>query len=105
MQIDYHLFFDKSGKPISRDEWADLTTTEYKTIKREEVGNLSVSTIWLGMNFALFGPPLIFETMVFADGHEIVYQDRYTTMEDALTGHKEALKWAKLASKHYESKT
>ena len=57
-----------------------------------------VSTVWLGLDHAFGrGPPLIFESMVFASatqGSEALDQDRYSTEAEAREGH-EALvaKW------------
>lgn len=61
-----------------------------------------VSTVWLGLDHgAGCGPPLIFETMVFApsrDGElrESLDCDRYATAAEAKAGHAEMVaKWSK----------
>lgn len=89
-------YYDRQGNPISMRDWTRLSTWDarengyaYKVVARDEIGTYLVSTIWLGLNHAFMpGPPLIFETMVFADedwsGAE---QLRYSTEEEARAGH------------------
>jgi hypothetical protein len=57
-----------------------------------------VSTVFIGINhrFSGEGPPLVFETMIFEgplDGH----QWRYSSWDDAETGHKAAVRKAREA--------
>jgi len=49
-----------------------------------------VSTIFLGIDyrFGLGGPPLVFETMVFDAANHALDQVRYSSWDDAVTGHK-----------------
>ncbi len=75
-------------------EWArDLADTKGRILKQEYLWNgLWVSTVWLGLDHSFgFGPPLIFETMVFDrlnDGSSAdLDMDRYSTLEDAELGH------------------
>jgi hypothetical protein len=48
-----------------------------------------VSTVWLGIDHAREGRPLIFETMVFPDEDNYSELDvaRYSTRAEALAGH------------------
>ena len=80
---------------IYRDvlEWArDFENLKIKRVAATTLldGRL-VSTVWLGLNHqvALNGPPLIFETMVFADESRLVeeYCFRYSSESAALEGH------------------
>jgi hypothetical protein len=64
-----------------------------------------ISTVFLGIDHGWRGPPILFETMVFekaahehewADGdkseiHEDLEQHRYSSYDDAMTGHKAAV--------------
>lgn len=61
-------------------------------IKRTVVGDILVSTIFLyGIDYGSSeGPSLFYETMVFQNGEEI-FQRRYTTLQDAITGHTETV--------------
>lgn len=83
-------YFDKQGRPISRDEWAKrFANFDWKRVARTELfgGSVMVSTVWIGLNHQFGdGPPLIFETMVFGgplDGHDM----RYSTEGQAIVGH------------------
>lgn len=80
-------YYNRSGAPISRDEWIALYTDENKRVAHDTIGNVNVSTVWLGLNHAWGGgAPLIFETMVFGgvlDGD----CERYGSEAEALAGH------------------
>lgn len=60
------------------------------------VGNIRVSTVFLGIdhNFSKHGPPVLWETMTFG-GSNNGYQNRYSNIEDALSGHELAVSMAK----------
>lgn len=89
------LYFDKTGKPLEVQEWAELFEREdYKRIGHDVIDPFEVSTIWVGLRLGITAlplgvdepPPLIFETAVFdSEGvHSIV---RYATEEQARAGH------------------
>lgn len=68
-------YFNRDGEPITLWQSAVLgEDDDYKSIAsdRLDANNVWVSTVWLGLNhnFALVGPPLIFETMVFVRSTE-----------------------------------
>jgi hypothetical protein len=77
-------------------EWTkDAENREYKVVKQETLPNgYWVSTVWLGLNHNFGeGPPLIFETMVTDPaGKWEDYQERYSTEEEAMKGHKRAIR-------------
>jgi hypothetical protein len=52
-----------------------------------------VSTVFLGLDHGHGGgPPVLWETMIFAHGQEFDQdQDRYTSHEDAVRGHHETV--------------
>jgi hypothetical protein len=56
-------------------------------------GGGRVSTVFLGvdMNHGHYGPPLLFETMVFNDDDWRGFQRRYATIAEARAGHQEVL--------------
>lgn len=95
----YYLNDDKTYFPCTIEEWAeqleDLHINDKKHIAEDRLNGLYVSTIWLGMDHGLLfdsdlnAYPLVFETMVFVDGHwgELDMQ-RYSTYNDAIEGHK-----------------
>jgi hypothetical protein len=50
------------------------------------IGEVRVSTVFLGIDHAWEGPPLLFETMVFG-GPLDEEMERYSTWEEAERGH------------------
>ena len=96
MNLDGPMYYDREGKPMDGVlRWAKLLEDPaYKRVAETTVGPYWVSTVWLGLDhsFLGYGPPLIFETMVFhsADGSMLgddEYMERYSTEEQALAGH------------------
>jgi hypothetical protein len=58
-----------------------------KTIGRDEFGDATVSTVFLGMDHSFGGgTPVLFETMIFGGEHD-QYQERYCTWDEAEKGH------------------
>lgn len=86
-------------------EWARWFHDADRQVARDIIGNLRVSTVFLGLdhNFSLNGPPVLFETMIFPvdakgeyiRGEALDYMERYTTWELALEGHRRAVAYAK----------
>lgn len=55
---------------------------------------MKVSTVFLGLDHNLYGPPHLFETMIFGGEHD-GYQERYSTWAEAETGHARTVEIAK----------
>jgi hypothetical protein len=90
--------YDRDGRPISFETWIELDKEENKRVAFDQIEpDVWVSTVWLGLNhqFDPVGPPIIFETMVFGGEHD-QDQERYSTEEDALEGHR---RWVELVSR------
>ena len=93
---------DNNNKPIpaSITEAADWLEegSDRRTVKRDEIGDILVSTVFLGLDHSWTpgGKPVLWETMIFGGEHD-QYQERYTSHEDALEGHEKALE---LVNKH-----
>jgi len=93
-------YYDMYGNPVGMERWSQLLTQpkhvaeDYVTLGGQR---FHVSTVWLGLdhNFMPGGPPIIFETMIFADdgSFEDLYCVRYSTREQALAGHRRAIRW------------
>ena len=69
-----------------------------KRVMFDQVGNVIVSTVFLGLNHSMMPgtDPILFEGMIFGgefDGE----QDRYYTYDDAIRGHECAVKLVKLS--------
>ena len=86
---------DNNNKPIPKPvleaaQWLE-DNDHRRTVKRDEIGDILVSTVFLGLDHAWDSDtPVLWETMIFGGEHN-QYQDRYTSYEDALEGHKKAL--------------
>jgi hypothetical protein len=89
--------YDRQGNPISMEEWSTLLNDpKYQIVAQTTGSGRFVSTVWLGLDHAHGGgPPLIFETIVFAidehgdvDYHELD-AERYSTEEAAKKGHEQ----------------
>jgi hypothetical protein len=60
---------------------------EDKTVGRDQFGDVSVSTVFLGMDHSFSGgTPVLFETMIFGGEYD-QYQERYCTWDEAESGH------------------
>jgi hypothetical protein len=70
-------------------EWAKWFEQADRSVAKDDVNGVSVSTVFLGLDHA-FGEsqPMLFETMVFG-GDLDQEQARYSTWDEAETGHKE----------------
>ena len=74
--------------------WAQQFEKQDRQVARTTKGDVDVSTVFLGINHQFGdGPPLLFETMVFG-GELDGKQDRYSTWEQAESGHAEMCKRA-----------
>lgn len=114
MDLDSGFYSDRQGRQIEMTDWARKHEDyDYRTVAQHWVRGWKVLTVWLGIdhNFTRQGPPVIFETMIFApkdvtigredweaDGDALgtvtdldQYQDRYATEEAAQAGHDRAL--------------
>lgn len=82
-------YYDRDGSQLPHD-WtksaADGSNTDNR-VARTTIGDITVSTVWLGLDHAHGdGPPLIFETMIFGGDHDQLCI-RYQTEEHAMRGH------------------
>lgn len=91
---DAGIYYDRDGQAITLERYAELFGNDgdddYKRVAQDDVGELWVSTVWLGIDHAFGdGPPIIFETMIFRDGDfgRDLAMWRYTTETAALAGH------------------
>jgi hypothetical protein len=90
-------YFDRQGNPMTLMEWAkryekgqDAIRDEKRVAETTLANGRWVSTVWLGLNHQYgYGPPLIFETMVFKSKGELDDMDceRYSTEAEAIAGH------------------
>ena len=90
-----NFILDLHGEPVPEPDilvWAEWYETANRRVAEDVIGQYRVSTVFLGINhnFQSDGLPVLWETMVFCDDKRFNdYQRRYTSREDAITGHAE----------------
>lgn len=91
---------DENGNPKVCNEllvWAEWFENANRTIKKTKIGEVEVSTVFLGIDHSFGGDiPILYETMIFGGKYD-GEQRRYVTKEEALLGHDELIKLAKEA--------
>ena len=86
---------DNNNEPVAKPvleaaQWLE-DNDHRRIVKRDEIGDILVSTVFLGLDHAWdSGTPVLWETMIFG-GEQDQYQERYTSHKDALEGHEKAL--------------
>ena len=90
---------DNNNKPVAKpvleaSQWLKDNDNR-RIVKRDEIGDILVSTVFLGLDHAWDSDiPVLWETMIFGGTHDQEYQERYTSYEDALEGHEVAVEIA-----------
>jgi hypothetical protein len=97
-----HWKLDAAGEPVCFEgdflEWAEWFETADRIVARDEIGDQTVSTVFLGLDHAFCGgPPVLFETMVFRGRERSTltgrehptarYEKRHHTRAEALAHH------------------
>ncbi|HDY90252.1 MAG TPA: hypothetical protein ENH82_19300 [bacterium] len=84
----------EESDPVKWGQWFEVSEERY--IKSDKFGDIQVSTVFLGIDhgFNEEEPPVLFETMIFGGEHD-QYQERYTDIESAKTGHDKAVQLVK----------
>jgi len=89
----YLLDVNRNPVPINDVmTWATGKMNMNTTVARDEIRGILISTVFLGVdhNFLNHGPPVLWETMIF-DSDVKTNIRRYSSYEDALIGHQQAL--------------
>ena len=85
---------NEQGGPVeaaSALEGAKAFDDPRRIVAQQEIGNVRVSTIFLGLDHGFGeGPPLLWETMIFGGTHD-KDQWRYSSRADAVAGHEAAV--------------
>lgn len=93
--MDMYYILDVEGKPQPTDaltmgKWFAEDETNRRRLACDRIGELKVSTVFLGLNHQWNdGPPLLWETMVFGLSGDEEIMLRYTSKVDALDGHRQ----------------
>jgi hypothetical protein len=91
-------------------EWGLAFENGNRQVGRSQIGPLTVSTVFLGLDHGWGGKSLFFETKIFGDRDrmleingrkrlfrsEMPYTARYETWDEAEKGHKAACRWAQM---------
>lgn len=90
----YILDENKKPKKVDSEEYSNWCYSYHnlKKVKQEYIDDFYISTVFLGLDYSMdrSGIPVLFETMIFKK-EEDVYQERYTSYDDAVEGHQKAV--------------
>ena len=100
----YKMWYKLDGKVpvlcadvIEYFKWAATQPEKTTRVAHTMAGDVRISTVFLGLDHSWNGPPpIVFETMIFG-GPLDDYQERYSTWDDAVIGHRRAVDKAKQA--------
>ena len=85
-------------KPVPEPDairWATWYESADRRVAWHVVGDVRVSTVFIGLDHSFgSGPPQFFETLVLG-GEFNNFQERYATWTEAEAGHAVVLKWVK----------
>lgn len=88
---EHWILVGKKVKPVGLMEWAEWYETAERHVGNDKIGEVFVSTVFLGIDHSFGGgKPLLFETMIFG-GKRNEYQERCSTYNEAVEMHKKAL--------------
>jgi len=89
--LKHYILEGKTPVLVSKTEWARAFEIGNRHVDETYIGDLHVSTVFLGLDHQFGdGPPLLFETMIFG-GPEDQYQTRCSTWEEAEQMHERAI--------------
>ncbi len=92
----YILKFDKPVHVSNVNDWATWFETAERSVARDVVNGILISTVFLGIDHRVEKPglPLLWETMAFSQDEQADECQRYTSREEALLGHMEFVQLA-----------
>jgi hypothetical protein len=91
---------DPDGRPVPEPDllkWAMWFGHSHQSriLQQDHIGDAFVSTVFLGLDHSFSeGPPVLWETMIFGGEHSD-WMRRYTSGDDAIAGHMEAVEMVK----------
>lgn len=88
-----HYVIDAEGKPLVVNDllvWAQWMESGGRVVAKDTVDDVEVSTVFLGLDLGFGGALILWETMIFGGSHD-GYCNRYSSREEAITGHEGAL--------------
>ena len=92
----YLLDENKNPYVVSFDEFQKGWADDMKRVAIDYIDNIKISTVFLGWDHSFMeeSTPILFETMIFGGEYD-EFQRRYTTYNEALQGHTEAVEMVK----------
>lgn len=100
MKLGYYILDDENRvvEVAHMLTWAMWLEDAYRHVGMTQItSEITVSTVFVGIDMQFGeGPPIVFETMIFG-GPLNDYQWRYSSWDDAETGHKAAVRKARAA--------
>ncbi len=89
---EHYILDGHTPYPVDLMTWAAwFETRENRHVANDSIGDVQVSTVFLGLDHAFGqGPPLLFETMIFGGDFDNDTR-RYATWDEAEAGHAEML--------------
>lgn len=91
---DHYILDGHKPVPVDLMTWAKWLQKEDRRVANTVVGDVNVSTVFLGLDHSRGqGPPLIFETMIFGGEHD-QFQERCSTWDEAEAMHARACELA-----------
>lgn len=85
----WRLNADHSVSPCTLEERLQIGDG-YRRVALDMLGDVTISTVFLSLDHATEGPPLLFETMIFG-GPLDEFQWRHSTWDAAAVGHAAAV--------------
>jgi hypothetical protein len=100
--MNHYILDGKRPARVDFLHWAIWWKSADRTVNKTTVGEIEVSTVFLGLDHQFGeGPPLLFETMIFG-GERDNDQWRYSTWREAEKGHDKVVKELQEAMCHVE---
>ena len=100
-----YYILDADNRPVAADmiTWARFWEADQnRPVDSTDItSEVHISTVFIGIDHRFLGegPPILFETMIFG-GPLDQYQWRYSSWDDAITGHKVAVRQAREVHKN-----
>ena len=87
-------YIEVDGVPAEEPDlmkWATEFRGADRTVKKTTIGDILVSTVFLGLDHQWGeGPPLLYETMVFGGDFDEICE-RFSTRDGAILGHQQVV--------------
>lgn len=94
--LDEHGIPHPCDDPLEWAQWrAVMWDNPHTRVGADTVEDVWISTVFLGTDIGIVGPPLLYETMAFCEGRDVVVIERYTCQADAVVGHVHAVQQAR----------